>query len=69
MTTCPHCRSTNVEHNPAAGAAHKAVHGVHLGTHLLHASPVVSLVALCCSGVAALLAGHAHTCRACQHKF
>lgn len=68
-TTCPNCRGTNVEHNDLHGAAHKAAHGVNTGLHLMHLSPIISLVALGCAGVAALFAGPAHTCRACHHKF
>ena len=68
-TTCPNCRGTSVEHNGLHGAAHKTAHTTHLASHLLHASPLVSLVALGCAGVAALFAGPAHTCRSCHHKF
>jgi hypothetical protein len=68
MTTCPNCHRTNVEHNTVQKTAHKAGHAGHLGGHLLH-NPLLGLAVMAAAAVASMLAGPAHTCRDCKHKF
>lgn len=66
---CPKCRCTRVESNGVHEAAHKVVHGAHLGSHVLHVSPVLAAGAMALAAVASWLSGPPHTCQGCKHSF
>jgi hypothetical protein len=66
---CPKCQGTRVESNGVREAAHKVVHGAHLGSHVLHVSPVLAVGTMAVAALTSWLSGPAHTCQVCKHSF